>query len=280
MRFLITGAARGIGRGLTRTLLEKGHSVFLLDSNNTELQHTITRAAEWSSSQNTTSDTNSTKFDHAAIDLSDRLQIKSVIPKIEGFFDGKMDVLINNAMVTPHVWNDGATMYDDPDDESVMEQWDAKLAVGLSAPFILSRYCVPLLRRDDNSQAGCIINISSTRAKQAEDNHEAYSAVKAGLLGLTSSMAVTLGHELGIRVNAISPGWIDVENECADADMKGMKVHENVSREDHNWHPAGRVGRVEDITKAVLFLAESEFVTGENIVIDGGVTRKMVYPEE
>lgn len=276
MNYLITGAGRGIGRGLTRSLLSRGHRVFLLDYNEKELQHTLFLALSWSK-QPPTEGFNA--FHGRTIDLRDRSQIKEAVAEAVHFFDGKFDVLINNAMATPHIWHDGKGMEDE--DEAIMEQWDEKIAVGLTAPFLLSRLCVPLLKAEagtEQRRPGCIINISSTRAKQAEDNHEAYSAAKAGILGLTQSMSVSLGHRYGIRVNAVIPGWIHVENESADGEQS--KWEEGLTEQDHRWHPASRVGRVEDIAKAVVFLAESDFVTGEEIVVDGGVSRKMVYPEE
>ncbi|KAF3929397.1 hypothetical protein ABW19_dt0206497 [Dactylella cylindrospora] len=165
-------------------------------------------------------------------------------------------------------------------DVDIMAEWDHKLAVGLTAPFMLSRLCIPLLTAPSpTSKPGTIVHISSTRAHQSEDNHEAYSAVKAGLLGLTQSLAVSLGHQYKIRVNAISLGWIHVEDENAEADAEGRKWEEGLREEDHRWHPAGRVGKVEDILKAVDFLVDCEFVTGQEISVDGGVVRKMVYPE-
>ncbi|KZV98780.1 3-oxoacyl-reductase [Exidia glandulosa HHB12029] len=274
MNYLITGAGRGIGRGLARLLLSRGNRVFLVDSNAAELSHTISLAKGWVASTSSPV----AAFASAVADLSQRDQLTRAVQEAARFFDSKLDVLINNAFPTPHVWADGRTM-EDPDAD-IEAQWDTKLAVGLTAPFLLSRLCVPLLKRSSSSTPGCIINISSTRAKQAEDDHEAYSAVKAGLLGLTQSMAISLGHRHNIRVNALSLGWIHVGNENVDADARGAKWEDDLAEVDHKWHPAGRVGQVEDVLKAVLFLVESGFVTGEEIVLDGGVTKKMVYPEE
>ncbi|KAF1348879.1 hypothetical protein BDV97DRAFT_354533 [Delphinella strobiligena] len=278
MNYLITGAARGIGRGLTQSLLSKGHRVFLVDSNISELQQTLSLASEWGSDRDSTGHTHQGK----TVDLSDRAAIKSLIPEVSEFFDGRLDVLVNNAFPIPHVWAEDKAMEDD--DDAIMEQWDQKIAVGLTAPFLLSRLCVPLLKAAKSEKEGrgpgCIINISSTRWKQAEDNHEGYSAAKGGLQGLTQSMAVSLGHRHGIRVNAISPGWVHVAEQSKSADENGAKWEDELGQADHAWHPAGRVGRVEDIAKTVLFLAESGFVTGEDIVVDGGATRKMVYPED
>ena len=165
--------------------------------------------------------------------------------------------------------------------DDIETEWDLKIAIGLTAPFILSRLCVPLLVAGSSTSGspGTIINISSTRAYQAEADHEAYSTAKAGILGLTQSMSISLGHRHKIRVNAIIPGWIHVENESKAADEKGTAWEEGLSKDDIEWHPAGRVGKSEDIVRAAEYLIESGFVTGQEVVVDGGVGRKMVYPE-
>lgn len=271
MNYLITGGARGIGRGLARHVLQCGHRVFLVDSNADELK--------WIDAQLrlTCGITGQDRLSALLLDLRDRQAMRKAIAEAATFFGGKLDVLINNAMATPHIWADGLAM-DDGSDDQIMQQWDDKLAVGLTAPFYLSRLCVPLLKAVESGR-GCIINIASTRAHQAEDNHEGYSAVKAGILGLSRSMAVSLGHKHGIRVNSIIPGWISVDNECKEADESETKWEQGMSKEDHEWHPAGRVGKVEDVARAVDYLVESEFVTGDELTIDGGVTKKMVYPE-
>lgn len=115
-------------------------------------------------------------------------------------------------------------------------------------------------------KGGAIINIASTRAQMSEPHTEAYSATKGGISSLTHSLAITLG-EYGIRVNSISPGWIETGDYSALREI------------DHSQHPSGRVGKPEDIARACCFLAdlENDFITGENLVIDGGMTRKMIY---
>lgn len=273
MNYLITGAARGIGRGLTRNLLSRGHRVYLLDSNKSELENTLKLASGWANAPQP----GRRPFGGQVVDLADRAQLRAAAAAAAAFFgdDGALDVLVNNAFATPHVWSADRRM-DDADDATIEREWDTKIAVGLTAPFLLARLCVPMLRE----RQGCVVNVSSTRARQAEPNHEAYSAAKAGLLGLTRSMAVSLGEAYGIRVNAITPGWIDVDDEKVEADRERKGWGEALGEADHKWHPAGRVGRVEDVARAVVFLAESRFVTGEEIVLDGGVSRKMVYPEE
>lgn len=272
LKVLLTGGARGIGRGLFRHVLTAGHEVIILDSNQEELEHVKTRAQEWS---------NGHKQNWHALqcDLSSRSQLKAAVDEVEQKFNGKLDVLINNAFPTDLSISEDRRM--EAQGEDMEKEWDLKVAVGLTAPFMLSRLCVPLLAagRSTPNSPGTIINMSSTRAYQAEADHEAYSAVKAGLLGLTQSMCVSLGHRHKIRVNAIIPGWIHVLNESKAGDEKGAKWEEGLTEDDTAWHPAGRVGKVEDIAKAVEYVVSNEFVTGQEIVVDGGVGRKMVYPE-
>jgi NAD(P)-dependent dehydrogenase (short-subunit alcohol dehydrogenase family) len=271
LKIVITGGARGIGRGLFRHFLRAGHSVYIIDINTSELDHVRSLAPKWVSENST--------WKAELCDLRDRSRIKEVVDDVRKVFGGELDVLINNAFATPHVWSDDKIMEDGT--EKIMEEWDTKIAVGLTAPFLLSRLCVPLLKagKSTSDSPGTIINISSTRAYQSEMNHEAYSAAKAGVLGLTQSMAVSLGHRHRIRVNAIVPGWIHVENESEAADNKGTVWEEGVMEDDAKWHPAGRVGKAEDIAKAVEYVIGCTFVTGQEVVVDGGVGRKMVYPE-
>lgn len=271
LNILITGGARGIGRGLFHQFLTKGHRVIILDSNKEELEHVRSRAEEWSSKHG----------DWRALqcDLSKREQIKDAVQTVKETFGGRLDVLINNAFPTTLQIAEDRAMEADGDD--IEAEWDLKIAIGLTAPFIVSRLCVPLLIAGSSTSdsPGTIINVSSTRAYQAESDHEAYSTAKAGILGLTQSMSISLGHRHKIRVNAIIPGWIHVENESKAADEKGTAWEEGLSKDDTQWHPAGRVGKSEDITRAAEYLIESGFVTGQEVVVDGGVGRKMVYPE-
>lgn len=272
LKILLTGGARGIGRGLFRHFLQSGHQVIVLDSNKEELEYVKKEAEKWSSR-------GKGNWQTIQCDLSKREEIKSAVSKVEQDFGGQLDVLINNAFPTTLSLSDDRRM--EAEGDSMEQEWDIKLAIGLTAPFIISRLCVPLLAAGQSTATspGTIINISSTRAYQSEPDHEAYSAAKSGLLGLTQSMSVSLGHRHKIRVNAIIPGWIHVANENKTADEQGVNWEEGLSKDDVEWHPAGRVGRAEDIARAAEYLIGSEFVTGQELVVDGGVGRKMVYPE-
>lgn len=263
--YLITGGARGIGRALTCQLVQSGHRVFFLDHNKEELDHTVSKLSENS--------TRGRDFDATTCNLRQPSEIQSAVEKARQLFDGHLDVLINNAAYTASVGAANAS-------NMPLEAWNASLETNLTAPMLMSQHCTPMLAKSASRPVGgSIVHISSTRAIMSEPDNEAYAATKAGLLGLSQSMAVSLSPQ-GVRVNAILPGWIHVENECKEADEQGRKWEDGLGEADHAWHLTGRVGKVEDVLRAVQYLCESEGVSGTEIVVDGGVTRKMVYPEE
>jgi NAD(P)-dependent dehydrogenase (short-subunit alcohol dehydrogenase family) len=272
LKILLTGGARGIGRGLFRHFLQSGHQVIILDSNTEELAHVKKQAEKWSKS-------GKEGWHAVQCDLSKREEIKSAVESVKESYGGTLDLLINNAFPTDLALSKDRRM--EADGDAIEQEWDIKLAIGLTAPYILSRLCIPLLAagKSTPNSPGTIINISSTRAYQSESDHEAYSSAKAGLLGLTQSMSNSLGHRHKIRVNAIIPGWIHVLNESKAGDEAASNWEDGLSKDDTEWHPAGRVGKVEDVARAVDYLVGSEFVTGQEVVVDGGVGRKMVYPE-
>ena len=161
----------------------------------------------------------------------------------------KIDLLVNNAAYT----NDfSATPTDIP-----LEVWDKVIRTNLTGCFLMSRAAAKRMEK------GCIINVTSTRALMSEGGDFPYAASKGGILSLTQAMAISMGPD--IRVNAIAPGWI-----TDSTDLRKI---------DHEQHPAGRVGRPDDILQAVQYLATAEFVTGENLVVDGGMTKKMIYAD-
>ena len=193
--------------------------------------------------------TGASSENHFQGDLADTDIVLEFCRFIEANTDS-VDVLVNNA----------AAMVRTSPEELPLEEWERVLRTNLTAPFLLTRELAPLLRRG----LGRVVNLTSTRAHMSEPNTESYSASKGGLLALTHAMAVSLGPE--IKVNCISPGWIDTS-------------HEALSEEDHSQHPAGRVGMTADIVGLLDYLTDprTEFVTGSEFVIDGGMTRKMIY---
>jgi NAD(P)-dependent dehydrogenase (short-subunit alcohol dehydrogenase family) len=278
--YLITGACRGIGRGLTRHLLQKGHRVFLFDNNEVEIEHMKTQLPKWSPSSSTAtssspSTTNEPQWRLFQGDISQRADILLAADSAAVFFDGSLDVLINNAAVTEGVIHETPISSD-----AFPDLWDTSLAVNLTGSMLMSRACLPLLRRNETRKnGGSIIFMSSTRARQSEPHSEAYAATKAGLLGLSQALSCSLAKD-NVKVNAILPGWINVAHESKDGDKKGMRWEAGLSKEDNDWHFSGRVGKLDDVAKAVEWLSDDDgFVTGQEVVLDGGVTRKMVYPE-
>ena len=161
---------------------------------------------------------------------------------------GHIDFLINNALPLMK----GI-------DECSYEEFQYALSVGVTAPFYLSKLFAPLF-----APGGVIINISSSRDRMSQPQTESYTAAKGGIAALTHALAVSLAGR--VRVNSISPGWIDT----------AYRVYEGP---DATQQPAGRVGHPMDIAHMVLFLCSDKagFITGENICIDGGMTRQMIY---
>jgi NAD(P)-dependent dehydrogenase (short-subunit alcohol dehydrogenase family) len=152
-------------------------------------------------------------------------------------------------------------------------EFDLLIASHLRSTFLCSQAAARLMTA--GRKKGAIINIASTRALMSEPNTEGYSAAKGGILALTHAMALSLGPR-AIRVNAISPGWIEV----GDWQKARAATKPKHSKGDRAQHPVGRVGKPEDIAQACQFLAEqASFITGQNLVVDGGMTVKMIYAD-
>jgi NAD(P)-dependent dehydrogenase (short-subunit alcohol dehydrogenase family) len=242
---IVTGGAQGIGKIISKKLSEKGYSVSVFDIDEEALQEFK-------------AESNSDKITFFKTDISDEESVRNSVLKSMEFF-GNISGLINNA----------AIQIDKPVTELSIEEWNRVIGTNLTGAFLCSKFVASFLKKSK----GNIINISSTRAFQSEPDTEAYSASKGGILALTHSLAVSLGPE--IRVNCISPGWIDVSG----IKKKSKAAQIKLSEADHLQHPAGRVGKPEDIANMVLFLLnpENDFINGQNFVIDGGMTRKMIY---
>ena len=174
---------------------------------------------------------------------------------------GTPDALVNNAgiMVRKDVL------------KLSIEEFDKVIAVNLRGTFICSQAVAKMMAT--RKRGGAIINIASTRAFTSEENTEGYTASKGGIAALTHGMAISLAKHR-IRVNCISPGWIEVEDWQKASKAKAPKH----SKADKDQHPVGRVGIPDDIAQACQFLTESaDFMTGQNIILDGGMSVKMIY---
>ena len=184
---------------------------------------------------------------HFVGDLGDKSVLDTFAGEVIGQY-GRVDVLVNNA--PPTFCGIASCSY---------EQFQYALSVGITAPFYLSKLFIPYF-----SNGASIINISSSRDRMSQPQSESYTAAKGGIAALTHAMAVSLAGK--VRVNSISPGWIDT----------ACTVYEGP---DAAQQPVGRVGNPMDIANMVLFLAseKASFITGENICIDGGQTRLMIY---
>lgn len=244
---IVTGGGQGIGKAIVRTLLEQGHAVVIAEIDVEAGEET---AAEYASLG---------ELSFLPCDVADEGQVSAVIEA--AVRAGGIRGLVNNAGVQHFRLLPDATLAD----------WQTVIGVNLTGAFLCSRHAAPHLR----IAHGAIVNIASTRALMSEPGGEAYAASKGGLIALTHALAVSLGPE--VRVNCVSPGWIEV----ADWKKRSARGEPQHSEADRLQHPAGRVGRPDDVAAIVAFLlsAEAGFITGANLVVDGGMTRKMIYAE-
>lgn len=245
---VVTGGGQGIGKAIARHGLIAGARVCIIELDSAAGKEAVRELSALGEIHFLRGDVGKDKDIRSAIRRAARLM-------------GGIDVLVNNAGIFV---GDALSI-----GRLSLKQWERVLAVNLTSVFLCTKYALPYLKRG----GGSIVNIASTRALMSEANTEAYAASKGGICSLTHALAVSLGPE--VRVNCVSPGWIDVSG----WQKTGSRRQAKLRPVDHAQHPAGRVGRPEDVAEAVLFLAapETGFMTGANIVVDGGMTRKMQY---
>lgn len=246
MNIIVTGGAQGIGKGTAKFLLEKGCAVIVSDIDAAAGREMMEEYEGFG------------VIDFIKADNGEEKDIKKLIAAAVKKF-GSIDGLVNNAGIG----------INKPVTELTLKEWNRVLAVNLTGAMLAAKYAAPYLEKTK----GAIVNIASTRAFMSEANTESYSASKGGIIALTHALAVSFSNK--IRVNAVSPGWIEVGN----WKKKSVKVEPKHSEADKLQHPAGRVGVPADIAAMVYFLIskESGFITGQNYIIDGGMTKKMIY---
>jgi NAD(P)-dependent dehydrogenase (short-subunit alcohol dehydrogenase family) len=188
---------------------------------------------------------------YVVCDVADEAAVGTLVGGVAAE-EGRLDALVCNAGVNVRK----------PLAQLTLAEWSRVIGTNLTSTFLLARASETMLR----ASSGSVVTIASTRAHMSEAGTEAYAASKGGLVALTHALSISLAPD--VRVNCISPGWIFSKGEPPRPD-------------DHAFHPAGRVGTPEDIAALVAFLVrpESGFITGAEFIVDGGVTRKMIYPE-
>lgn len=242
---VITGGANGIGRCIAENLIREGAFVVIIDTDTVSGENLVAKYG-----------TNRISF------FCGDIAEQKVLDDFAGFIAANFScvaVLVNNACITRGGLD--SCSYDD---------FNYVLRVGVTAPFYLTQKLMPIF-----AQGASIVNISSTRAFMSQSNTESYTAAKGGIAALTHAMSITLAGKA--RVNSIAPGWID-----AGAYQHDDSYIPNYSQSDDSQHPVGRVGTPDDIAQMVMFLCSDKagFITGENITIDGGMSKMMIYHDD
>lgn len=237
---LVTGATRGIGRVIVDRFVAEGASVLAVARSVPAADRPVPPALLF----------------HAADVASGEAAAGAVALMLDRF--GRLDILVNNAGIS----------IEKPLEETSEAEWDRLMGVNLKGAFLLCRHAIPAMRRQGG---GVIINLGSVSGLLADAGMPAYNASKAGLHGLTRSIAVDHGAD-GIRCNAICPGWI--ETEMLEQSFRRGADPAQARRQAIARHPVGRLGRPEDVAALALWLAsdESAFASGQLFTLDGGLT--------
>lgn len=239
---VITGAANGIGRCIAESFVEKGAFVAFIDTDCENAEKLISRLP------------GKLTFFHG--DIAQENVLSEFASKVIREFK-MVDFLINNACISKKGILSDCSFND----------FNYVLRIGITAPYMLTKLFLPVF-----TTGASIVNISSTRAFQSQADTESYTAAKGGITALTHALSISLSGK--VRVNSISPGWIDTR-------VNDTENNEPIKYEpqDENQHPAGRVGKPKDIANMALYLCSEQagFITGQNYIIDGGMSRQMIY---
>lgn len=243
---IITGGGQGIGKAVAQRLLSAGTTVVIAEIDEEAAREVESEYADLGTVL------------YVPANVTDEASVKNLMETTINTF-GRIDVLMNNAGIAANR----------PIANLSLEEWNRVITTNLTGTFLCSKHAAPHLAR----QSGSIINMASTRTLMSEPDTEAYSASKGGIAALTHSLAISLGPN--VRVNCISPGWIEV----SPWKKKQFRKMPGITEAEGRQHPVGRVGTPEDIASLVCYLISPEagFITGANFVVDGGMTRKMIY---
>jgi NAD(P)-dependent dehydrogenase (short-subunit alcohol dehydrogenase family) len=243
---IITGGGQGIGKAVAQRLLMAGMTVVIAEIDAEAAHEVETEYAALGTVR------------YIPANVTDEDAVKNLMETTVHEF-GHIDVLMNNAGIAANR----------PIADLSLREWNHVITTNLTGTFLCSKYAAPYLAQ----RQGVIINMASTRTLMSEPDTEAYSASKGGIAALTHALAISLGPN--VRVNCISPGWIDV----SPWKKKQFRKMPGITEAEGRQHPVGRVGTPEDIASMVCFLVSPDagFITGGNFIVDGGMTRKMIY---
>jgi len=250
---IVTGAGRGIGKGIAQVFAEEGATVIVAslgEAAGRETEREITSAGYQAL--------------YITTDVASEASICTLMEQVDKQF-GKLDILVNNA---------GITLFR-PLLEATTEDWEKVMNVDLRGVFLCSKYAATLMMRE---RKGSIINISSNHAVSTLPDTEIYAAAKAGVNGMTRSMALSLG-PYGIRVNAICPGFTDTPHYRQWLNQR--ENPDNIEREVHKLQAVGRISDPQDIGKLAAYLAsdDSRMMTGAELLLDGGLSARLYYSD-
>jgi NAD(P)-dependent dehydrogenase (short-subunit alcohol dehydrogenase family) len=246
---VVTGGAQGIGRAIAQKLMGQGIFVFVVD-------HDLDALDDFREECGVEG-----LFEILHCDVGDAFALEGAM-KQAAQRPGGIRYLVNNAAISEFK----------PLEQLDLDTWNRVLAVNLTSYLLTVKYLAGTLK----ANKGAVVNLCSTRGFMSEPHTEAYSTSKGGVFALTHALAMSL--QPHVRVNSISPGWIDV----TDWQKKNHRKHINWDEKHHKQHPAGRIGRPEDIADLAWYLLSEQagFITGQNFTVDGGMTRKMIYESE